>query len=80
MKFTGNNLDVARYVADTLTDSRFDLALITITTLAKSEACSVIIATDISLEDIAERKALNCSLRRIDTSPPNTQVGLSPSG
>lgn len=77
MKFTGSSKDVARFVADILTDSRFDLALITITTLARSEGCSVIIVTDGSLEGIAERKALNCSLRRTDTSQPSTQGGLS---
>ena len=67
MSFTGNKTDVARFAADILTDSRFDLASITIMHRGTSEGCFVYIATDTSLDDIVKIKAQHCSLRLTST-------------
>lgn len=74
-RFTGNSQAVAQFVRDLLLDSRFDSVSITITAPAKYAACSVVIATDTSLEEIAEKKARVYSLRRTNISHKNTQDG-----
>lgn len=73
--FIGSKEVVARFVADILMDSRFDSASITIITLARSEDCSVRIATDTSLEDIVWEKAMTYFDPRTNTSTENTQGG-----
>jgi len=75
MNYIGNSKVVAQFVADILTDSRFDSALITITIPARSEDCSVSIVTDISLADIAEKKALHYSFQLTSISKLSTQAG-----
>jgi hypothetical protein len=67
MTYLGNRMDVARFVVDLLLDSRFDSALITITSRGTSEDCYVRIATDTSWEEIASLKAQNYSCRHINT-------------
>lgn len=75
MIYYGSNQTVARFVKDLLMDGRLNSALITITTLAKSEVCSVHIAIDTSLEDIVSEKAKIFSVALLNTSPRNTQDG-----
>ena len=73
--FFNDSTVVARFVADMLTDSRLDSALITIMIQAKSGGCSVSIVTDMSLAGIAERKAQRYSFRLTNISPLPTQDG-----
>ncbi len=69
------NRDAAQFVADMLTDSRLDSALITIMIQAKSGDCYVSIVTDTSLEDIVATKALIYLNRPTNTSSENIQGG-----
>jgi hypothetical protein len=62
MNFSGSRMSVAQFAVDLLVDSRFDSALITITTRGMSEDCSVRIAIDTSLVETAAIKAQNYSL------------------
>lgn len=75
MTFYGSKETVAQFAKDLLMDGRLNSALITITTLAKSEVCSVHIAIDTSLEGIVSEKAKIFSTALLSTSPPNTQDG-----
>lgn len=75
MTYFGNKTVVARFVKDLLLDSRLSSALITITVRGTSEACSVHIAIDTSLEDIVSEMAKIYSVALLSTSLPNTQVG-----
>jgi hypothetical protein len=68
MRFTGNKMDVVRFVADLVVLSRNASASITITTLGSSEDCSVLIATDTLSEDIVEKVAQNFLDRHTNTS------------
>ena len=69
------NRDAAQFVADMLTDSRLDSALITIMIQAKSGDCYVSIVTDTSLEDIVAEKALNYLEQPSNTSSEHIQDG-----
>jgi len=73
--FFNNSTVVARFVADMLTDSRLDSALITIMVQAKSGDYSVSIVIDTSLEDIVATKALSYLEQPTNTSSENTQDG-----
>jgi hypothetical protein len=63
MTFSGNKMDVARFVAAMLIASKHDLPLITITVLGSSEDCSVSIATSTWSEDIVKKAAQNYCLQ-----------------
>lgn len=76
MIFLGNREDVAQFVGEVLLYLELDYQLITIIPQEKSGVCCVIIAIDMSWEDIVETKARCCSLTRITTSLQNTQ-GMS---
>jgi len=65
LEFFGSKMDAARFVADMLLSSELNSASITIITRGRSEDCSVLIVTDMSLEGIAVTRAQIYSLRRI---------------
>ncbi len=73
--FFNDNTVAARFVADMLTDSRLDSALITIMLQTKLGDCYVSIVTDTSLEDIVAIKALSYLEQPMNTSPETTQAG-----
>ena len=75
MRFTGNRMDVVRFVADIVVLSRSASAWITITTRGSSEDCSVSIVTDLLSADIVEKVAQTYFERHTNTSLQITQVG-----
>ena len=62
--FTGSRNNVVLFAKDLLVFFGIDLPSITITRRGPSEACSVSIVIDTSLEDIVERLALSYCLQR----------------
>lgn len=67
MKFTGNRVAVALFVADIVMYLEYDFQSITIITQGSSEDYSVQIAIDTSLEDIVKKLAQKHSLQPIST-------------
>ena len=75
MRFTGNKLDVVRFVADLVVLSKNASASITITTLGSSEDCSVSIVTDTLSEDTVKGLVQTYFEQHTNTSLQITQVG-----
>ena len=68
ISFTAHKKVAAVFVADLLMTFAPSSLSITIITRGSSEACSVYIATDTSLEDIVKNKALNFFEQHTNTS------------
>lgn len=75
MKYIGRSKVVVQFVKELLRISNIDLLSITITRQAKSEVCSVSIATDTSSEGIVENLARSYSKLHTSTSPESTPAG-----